>query len=191
VDADLELTSERLVLWLPEPQEAQRVAEYYQRNRAHHGPWSPTWSEAFFTAKHWESRLAAGRGEATADESLRLFVRERGDSQGRVCGHLSFSRFIRGPFQACFLGYALDAGVVGRGYMAEAIQAGLEHVFNVVGLHRVEANYVPTNLRSGATLRRLGFEIQGYARDYLFIDGAWRDHVLTAKTNPAPRPPAL
>jgi ribosomal-protein-alanine N-acetyltransferase len=30
-------------------------------------------------------------------------------------------------------------------------------------------------------LRALGFTVEGYARDYLFIDGAWRDHVLTAK----------
>jgi len=32
-------------------------------------------------------------------------------------------------------------------------------------------------------LRRLGFVPQGYARDYLRIDGEWRDHVLTALVN--------
>ena len=51
------------------------------------------------------------------------------------------------------------------------------------------ANYIPHNERSGRLLRRLGFMVEGYARDYLFINGAWRDHILTALTNPNPRPP--
>ena len=38
--------------------------------------------------------------------------------------------------------------------------------------------------RSGALLARLGFEKEGYAKDYLLIDGQWRDHVLTALTTP-------
>jgi len=33
-------------------------------------------------------------------------------------------------------------------------------------------------------LLRLGFTREGIARDYLFIDGAWRDHVLTSLTHP-------
>ena len=37
---------------------------------------------------------------------------------------------------------------------------------------------------SGALLARLGFEKEGYAKDYLLIDGQWRDHVLTALTTP-------
>jgi ribosomal-protein-alanine N-acetyltransferase len=45
------------------------------------------------------------------------------------------------------------------------------------------ANYIPTNERSGLLLKRLGFAVEGYARDYLLINGQWRDHVLTALTN--------
>ncbi|MNL86782.1 ribosomal-protein-S5-alanine N-acetyltransferase [compost metagenome] len=47
------------------------------------------------------------------------------------------------------------------------------------------ANYIPENERSGALLKRLGFEVEGLARDYLKINGAWRDHVLTARINDA------
>jgi ribosomal-protein-alanine N-acetyltransferase len=43
---------------------------------------------------------------------------------------------------------------------------------------------VPTNERSAALLRRLGFVVEGYARDYLFIGGKFRDHILTSLTNP-------
>ena len=62
-------------------------------------------------------------------------------------------------------------------------------MFDTVGLHRIQANHLPENVRSARLLRRVGFVPEGYARDYLFIDGAWRDHVLTACTNPRPVPP--
>ena len=63
--------------------------------------------------------------------------------------------------------------------MREALQATLADAFSPrVGLHRVQANVRPENTRSLALLDRLGFEREGLAREYLFIDGAWRDHVL-------------
>ena len=49
---------------------------------------------------------------------------------------------------------------------------------------RLQANHVPENERSARVLERLGFEREGYARDYLFIGGRWRDHVLTALLHP-------
>lgn len=33
--------------------------------------------------------------------------------------------------------------------------------------------------------------VEGYARDYLYIAGAWRDHVLTALYSPDPSPPGV
>jgi len=68
--------------------------------------------------------------------------------------------------------------------MHEGLKASLDYVFGDLNLHRVMANFMPHNLRSNAVLRRLGFTVEGYARDYLYIDGAWRDHVLTSLTNP-------
>lgn len=56
-------------------------------------------------------------------------------------------------------------------------------------MHRIMANYMPHNQRSGALLARLGFEREGYAKDYLLIDGKWQDHVLTALTNKEWLPP--
>jgi ribosomal-protein-alanine N-acetyltransferase len=47
------------------------------------------------------------------------------------------------------------------------------------------ANYIPCNERSARVLKRLGFEVEGYARDYLFLAGNWQDHVLTSLINPS------
>jgi hypothetical protein len=55
-------------------------------------------------------------------------------------------------------------------------------------LHRIMANYMPSNHRSAAVLRRCGFSVEGLARDYLRIHGEWHDHVLTSRINPQWRP---
>ncbi len=78
----------------------------------------------------------------------------------------------------------MDAEHQGEGYMHEALAAAIEYVFTDLNIHRIQANYQPSNHRSGRLLERLGFAIEGYARNYLLIDGAYRDHILTSLTNP-------
>ncbi len=187
---DLELQTDRLVLTLPPPEEAGRVARYYQENREHHGPWDPPRPEAFFTPAYWRTRLVENRAELEEDRSLRLFISDRDDRRGAVLGAVNFTSFTRGAFQACRLGYSLDQHAVGKGIMTEALRAAVTHVFEELGFHRIEANYIPTNERSGRVLRRVGFVVEGYARDYLFIAGQWRDHVLTSLTSDVPQAPA-
>ena len=70
---------------------------------------------------------------------------------------------------------------VGRllaGLRMEELCGNVHHLVPVAGLFRITIK-----------LRGLGFVPEGYARDYLFIDGAWRDHIMTALTNPAPMAP--
>jgi ribosomal-protein-alanine N-acetyltransferase len=107
-------------------------------------------------------------------------------SDVEVIGSLHFSQVSRGAFQSAMLGYALDEAHVGQGLMSEAIVAGLEEMFSSrVNLHRVQAAYRPENARSARVLERLGFGKEGLAPEYLYIDGAWRDHVVTSLRNPA------
>jgi len=68
--------------------------------------------------------------------------------------------------------------------MREGLEAALTYVFQELGVHRVMAAYMPHNERSARLLRSLGFEAEGYAREYLHLDGAWRDHVLTSRLRP-------
>jgi ribosomal-protein-alanine N-acetyltransferase len=186
------LVTPRLVLALPPPELASAYLRYCEENRDHLAPWEPPREHGFWTEAFWRARLERSRAELHAGSSLRLALFERASEQqepalalaGPVIGHANFNQFVRGAFQACTLGYSLDHRHVGRGMMEEALRASLRHVFDSLGFHRVMANYMPINERSGSLLRRLGFVVEGYARDYLFIDGAWRDHVLTALTNP-------
>ncbi len=67
--------------------------------------------------------------------------------------------------------------------MTEAVRVAIQYVFEELNLHRVMANYMPHNQRSGNLLKRLGFVVEGYARDYLFINGGWEDHIQTSLIN--------
>ena len=184
------LKSERLELTLPLPQAAPRLLAYVQENRAHHAPFNPPSPAGYYTLDHWRARLSHNRQEWREGRSARFVIFHRGQLKGPVVGVANLTQIARGPFQGCTLGYSLDRQAVGQGYMQEALRAVLDYAFGPFGLHRVMANYLPTNVRSGNVLRRLGFSVEGYARDYLYIDGAWRDHVLTALTNPNPAPPS-
>jgi ribosomal-protein-alanine N-acetyltransferase len=60
--------------------------------------------------------------------------------------------------------------------MATGVRAFIDTAFNDLGLNRLEANIQPNNHRSIHLVRRLGFELEGFSRRYLWVDGAWRDH---------------
>jgi ribosomal-protein-alanine N-acetyltransferase len=188
------LETPRLVLAMPQATAAGRVARFYEDNRAHFARWDPPRPEGFFTEAYWRERLEQAHAELVMDKGARLFAFGRTGAtdatEGAVVGMVHFSLITRGPLQSAVLGYALDRAHVGRGLMVEAAGAAIAWAFSSLALHRLEASYVPENERSGRTLRRLGFQVDGYARDYLFIDGAWRDHVRTSLTNPSPTPPA-
>jgi len=99
---------------------------------------------------------------------------------GPVIGTCNYTNVVRGVFQACHLGYQIARDHEGRGLMREALEALNAFAFDEMGLHRIMANYIPANERSGQLLTRLGFEREGYAKRYLYIAGQWQDHVLTA-----------
>lgn len=183
------LVTDRLSLSIGHPRDAREMAAFLTRNRVFHEPTSPIIPEESYAADAWGPRFEAYRAEFAARQSLRLLVRSREEPDGEVLGVVNFSNFVWGYFRACHLGYALDARSEGRGVMREALVAALAYVFDELALHRVMANHLPENARSARLLRALGFVPEGYARDYLFIRGAWRDHVLTALTNPRPVAP--
>jgi ribosomal-protein-alanine N-acetyltransferase len=178
------IETERLLLTLPPADAAPQVIRYYTENREHLDPWSPLAPVDFYTETYWRGRLQKARESFQQGESMTLMLFERGQPMGRIVGICNFSSFIRGPFQACYLGYGIDYRDEGRGLMFEALSAATKYAFEELRLHRIMANYVPTNERSGRLLRRLGFTVEGYARDYLLIAGQWHDHILTSLTNP-------
>ncbi|HEX5418871.1 MAG TPA: GNAT family N-acetyltransferase [Gammaproteobacteria bacterium] len=177
------LETRRLVLRVPTSADAAAMARFAADNREHFAAWDPLRIDEYFTVRNWAELIREGMKRAADGSGLQFALFPKGGSAGEIIGQCTFSGIVRGPFQAAYLGYGLDYREVGKGLMREALVAALQYCFDVLNLHRIMANYMPANVRSGGLLERLGFVPEGYARDYLFIAGQWQDHILTSLTN--------
>ncbi len=183
------ILTRRLHLLAPDPNpalgQARAVADFFSRNADYFAPWDPPHGPDDNTPEAVQGRLVTGAAAFDAGQGWRWWL-ARADDPQRVIGSVSLSKLSRGALQSCSLGYSLDALFQGRGLMHEALQAVVAEAFSpAINLHRLQAGVRPENSRSLAVLARLGFADEGLARDYLYIDGAWRDHRLFAITNPA------
>ncbi|MFE6688610.1 GNAT family N-acetyltransferase [Streptomyces sp. NPDC057743] len=102
---------------------------------------------------------------------------------GRIAGYLTINNIVHGAFHSGAIGYGAFAHAAGRGLMSEGLRLVLRHAFGPLGLHRLEANIQPSNRQSVSLVERAGFRLEGFSPDFLFVDGAWRDHERWAITS--------
>lgn len=176
------LKSKRLLIRHAQPSDIPAILNYYKNNQAHLASFEPLKPSAFYTKKYWENEVYQRLIDTQEEKAIKLFIFLR-KSRAPLVGTLNFSNLTRGIFQNCTVGYSLGERYQGQGYMNEALKAGLRYVFTDLKFHRVGANYMPHNQRSGRLLKRLGFTVNGYAPDYLYIAGQWQDHILTSFVN--------
>ena len=176
-----EISTARTQLRVLLPEDAELLLAFRQRNRHHLTPWEPTRVADYYTVESARAALTLSLAHVRQGTALHLAAF---DDRQRLVGLCNFTNVVRGVFQACHLGYSLDGERQGQGLMTEILEAALAYVFHELHLHRVMANYMPANVRSAAVLQRLGFQREGLARAYLKINGAWEDHILTAKLHP-------
>ena len=156
-------------------------------------PWQLSTVQFDFTLpRRFELALArAIDGERM--QTTYTFVAELREPTGRAAGEpsnelvafLSLSQVFRGPFQNAFAGWRVSTPHCGKGIGREAVKAMLDIAFDPLplglGLHRVQANVIPTNEPSLKLAQAVGFREEGYAIKYLEIAGRYQDHVMFAK----------
>ncbi|MFC2146525.1 GNAT family N-acetyltransferase [Acidobacteriota bacterium] len=180
----LPIKTTRLRLHMLEQDEAHLISAYVNENREHLERWEPRRSEGYYKPEFWEAEIKRIHNDFFLGQALRLCIFFRKPSKGPIIGVCNFTNILRGVFQACFLGYSVDHKHQCQGIMYEALKASTDFVFKHLKLHRIMANYMPRNEKSGKLLKKLGFVVEGYARDYLKINGQWEDHILTSKISP-------
>jgi len=147
-------------------------------------PWEPTWPADDLARASFRRRLKRYAEDWRTDQSYAFFIFRKEDNV--LVGGLTLASVRRGVAQAGSLGYWMGAPFVRRGHMTAAVKAVLSFTFSTLRLHRVEAACIPTNTASIRLLERAGFTREGYARQYLCINGTWQDHLLFARLRDDP-----
>ena len=180
-----EIDTGRLSLRLARPGMERAMVRFLVENfPGHLDRWLPPMPAAMFTESFWAERMALAAEELGSDRAVRFVIQPRGGPGGPILGTINYTNIVRGAFQACHLGYQIAHAEEGQGKMSEALRACNAFMFGTLRLHRIMANFRPENERSRRLAQRLGFVEEGFAARYLYIDGDWRDHVLTALVNP-------
>lgn len=157
------------------------LSDYYQRNYAFFKPWSPRSSVQYHGVNEWKIRIRECLNKQQAGTAANFILLD--DSQESILAHCNLSQIFYGPFKACYMGYGVDECNEGKGLVYQSCLHTINYAFKTLKLHRIMANYMPHNNRSAALLERLGFVVEGLAKDYLEINGRWENHVLTSLTN--------
>ncbi|WP_439817208.1 GNAT family N-acetyltransferase [Zavarzinia sp. CC-PAN008] len=179
------ISGARVVLRAPVVADYEAWADLRSASRAFLTPWEPTWPPDDLTRASFRRRLRRYAHDAREDLGYAFLVFRRADEA--LVGGITVSNVRRGVTQSCSIGYWMGVSHSGKGYMTDAVRALLPWLFDGLNLHRVEAATLPGNGPSQALLLRVGFSKEGYARQYLKIDGQWRDHVLYGMVAGDPR----
>jgi ribosomal-protein-alanine N-acetyltransferase len=152
-----------------------------EASRAFLTPWEPTWPSDDLSRGAFRRRLRRYAEDQRADTSYAFFLFRKSDDA--LVGGVTLANIRRGVAQAGSLGYWIGEPFARRGLMSGAVQALVPFSFGSLRLHRLEAACIPSNTASIRLLEKAGFVREGYARDYLCINGLWQDHLLFARLN--------
>jgi [ribosomal protein S5]-alanine N-acetyltransferase len=162
--------------------DAPALAELLRANRDFLAPWDPIRPEHYFTA---DGQRAAIDDVLVRHSQGSVLPHVIVDGDDRVVGRITLNGIVRGPFQSCSMGYWVSAADNGRGLATAAVREMIGIAFGELGLHRIQAETLPHNVRSQRVLERNGFVRIGMAPQYLRIAGEWQDHLLYQVVNPA------
>jgi ribosomal-protein-alanine N-acetyltransferase len=126
----------------------------------------------------YRGMLRSLRAQARNGQTLPFAV----EYDGNFVGQVTVSSIVRGSLQSASVGYWIDQAYAGRGVAPTAVAMITDHCFGPVGLHRIELNVRPENVRSRRVAEKLGYREEGTRLRYLHIDRAWRDHFCYALT---------
>jgi ribosomal-protein-alanine N-acetyltransferase len=144
-------------------------------------PWEPTWPVDDLTRAAFRRRVKRYAEDLRTDQGYAFLIMRSSD--GALVGGLTLANIRRGVAQAGSLGYWTGLPFVRQGYMTAAVRAVIPFAFMSLRLHRLEAACIPTNTGSIRLLEKTGFVREGYAREYLCINGIWQDHLLYGRLN--------
>jgi ribosomal-protein-alanine N-acetyltransferase len=170
-----ELRSADHILRLPRYSDFKQWHRLRSDSRQYLQPWEPTWRADELTESSYRVRVTRNGQEFSSGTaaSLLLFT-----SDNILLGGITIGYIRRGAAQSCMIGYWMGERYASQGHMSAALKLVIPYIFNGLQLHRIEAACIPENVKSIRLLEHAGFQREGLLREYLKINGQWRDHVM-------------
>jgi [ribosomal protein S5]-alanine N-acetyltransferase len=180
------IVGDSVVLRVPQMSDFAEWAALREASRDFLTPWEPTWPPDDLTRGSFRRRIKRYSEDQRSDLAYPFFVFRKADNV--LVGGLTLANIRRGCAQTGNLGYWTGAVHARHGYMTGAVSSLLPFAFQTLRLHRIEAACIPANVASIRLLEKTGFRREGFAREYLCIDGVWQDHLLYARLKHDPAP---
>jgi [ribosomal protein S5]-alanine N-acetyltransferase len=177
---------EGVVLRTPQMTDHAEWAALREASREFLIPWEPTWPADDLTRGAFRRRIRRYSEDIRTDQGYAFLVFRKSDDV--LVGGLTLANIRRGVAQAGSLGYWMGLPYVRQSYMTAAVHAIVPFALERLRLHRLEAACIPTNAGSIRLLEKNGFVREGYAHEYLCINGIWQDHLLFARLKDRPGP---
>jgi [ribosomal protein S5]-alanine N-acetyltransferase len=177
------ITGDGVILRTPQMTDYGEWSDLRQTSREFLTPWEPIWPADDLTRSAFRRRIRRYAEDLRTDQGYAFLIVRSTD--GLLVGGLTLANIRRGVAQAASVGYWMGLPFVRRGHMTAAVRAVIPFAFGTLRLHRLEAACIPTNVASTRLLENSGFAREGYAREYLCINGVWQDHLLYARLQDA------
>lgn len=175
-------TNGEIIVRTARTSDAELIVNYFDVNRDFLRPWEPERDDAFFQLNTWKQRLI--KLTELHKIAFGYYLLILSVDSGEMLGTISFSQVSRFPMYSCNVGYSLAESAQSKGIMTQALTLACQYMFEQQHMHRICAAYMPRNSKSEKVLKRVGFQKEGKAPDYLLINGKWEDHILMALHNP-------
>jgi [ribosomal protein S5]-alanine N-acetyltransferase len=178
----MKLVGHKIYLRFLEDTDVGPLTEMHCRNREFWQRYTPDRTEEFYTEEYQLNRIQTSLTKMERDEQYTFGIFLVGTDE--LIGIIELIEVVRGSLQTCWLGYYLNHSYNGHGYTTEAVRLVVDHAFEVLKLHRIEAGVMPHNIGSIRVLEKAGFHKEGLSKKNVKINGRWEDHLHFAIVNP-------
>ena len=178
------IEGEGVMLRPPQMSDFPEWAALRERSRAFLKQWEPIWPVDDLTRSAFRRRLKRYAEDQRSDQAYSFFIFRKADNV--LVGGITLANVRRGVAQAGSIGYWIGEPFAREGMMTDALATLIPFSFATLRLHRLEAACITTNVASIRLLEKSGFQREGYARQYLCINGMWQDHLLYARLKDDP-----
>lgn len=179
----LEYETERLILRVLKPDEADKVLDFYLNDQDLFEEFELDRSPQFYTLEYQKNILTTEYNLTVKGYAVRFYVFLKSNPDqliGTVCLH----NINKSLYKSCEIGYKFSSKYHHMGYATESILMAMEIAFVDLQLHRIIAMVHPRNQASMHLLERLSFQKEGLCKEFIKMRGEWCDHYQYAAISP-------